>query len=245
MPLPALAVPLATAGISALGGLLGNWLGGRSRRHDVSRPQYPMGAQQMGMPFGGAPFGGVPFGGDMMTQQIPGAGTLLRTGRFMPEQQAALSQMLGRGLGGLGALQQADFAPIQRAAETQFREQTVPGIAERFTGAGAQESGAFQQAMGGAAAGLQERLAAMKQQFGMQQRGQEQQLLLSLLQAGLAPQFETAMIPGGPGFMGPLAGGLGQGLGMLLPLLLSQYFGGGAPSGSGFGGAGLGAGGGL
>jgi hypothetical protein len=44
----------------------------------------------------------------------------------------------------------------------QFREQVVPEIAERFTGPNAQRSSAFQQALGGAGAGLTENLAALK-----------------------------------------------------------------------------------
>lgn len=44
----------------------------------------------------------------------------------------------------------------------QFREEIVPGLAERFTGGDAQHSSAFQQALGGAAAGLTENLAALK-----------------------------------------------------------------------------------
>ncbi len=50
-------------------------------------------------------------------------------------------------------------APFMR----QFQEETVPGLAERFSGlgAGAQSSSAFQQSLGGAAAGLQENLASI------------------------------------------------------------------------------------
>lgn len=52
-----------------------------------------------------------------------------------------------------------DFAaPYMR----QFREQIVPEIAERFTGPNAQKSSAFQQALGGAGAGLAENLASLK-----------------------------------------------------------------------------------
>lgn len=50
----------------------------------------------------------------------------------------------------------------------QFQEEIVPGLAERFAGAGALSSSGFAQALGGAGAGLQERLASLRAQ---QQQG--------------------------------------------------------------------------
>ena len=54
-------------------------------------------------------------------------------------------------------------APYMR----QFSEQTVPGLAERFAGTDSMNSSAFQQALGSAGAGLQEQLAAMRANLGM------------------------------------------------------------------------------
>lgn len=55
---------------------------------------------------------------------------------------------------------------------TQFNEQIVPGIAERFAGAGAQggalSSSGFGQALGGAGAQLQSNLAGMKENIRRQ-----------------------------------------------------------------------------
>jgi hypothetical protein len=58
---------------------------------------------------------------------------------------------------------------------------------------------------------------------GLQRSGIQQQL-----SAGLAPQFETAYFPRQyqPGLFQSLAPGLGQGIGMALPSLLSKYLGG-------------------
>lgn len=57
----------------------------------------------------------------------------------------------------------------------QFREQTVPEIAERFTGQDAQRSSAFAQTMGQAGAGLSENLASIKGNLINQLLGQQLQ----------------------------------------------------------------------
>lgn len=121
------------------------------------------------------------------------------------------------------AMQQFE-APAMR----QFNEEIVPGIAERFSGMGARNSSAFQQAMGQAGTGLAERLAAMRANLGMQatQQGlgyaltpfqqalQQQQLTLGRTGLGLgtAP-FGYQAFQGTPGFGSSIAGGLGQGAG--------------------------------
>lgn len=138
-----------------------------------------------------------------------------------PEQKGILDQLLG-GLGGpLGSglqnLQQLlsgapeAFEAFAAPARTSFMQQTVPGIAERFTGAGAQRSSAFGQALGAAGAGLEEQLAAQRAGLQSQALGQ----LQNLLGVGLTPQFQTAQIPGQPGALQGLLGGIGTGLGTL------------------------------
>ncbi len=61
-------------------------------------------------------------------------------------------------------------APYMR----QFHEQTVPALAERFSGlgSGAQNSSAFTQALGAAGAGLSENLAALRSQLQLGGLGQ-------------------------------------------------------------------------
>lgn len=152
--------------------------------------------------------------------------------RFTPEQQGGLDQILSQALSGLQA-PQFDFAPIEQKARTGFEQKTIPGIAERFTAMGGQRSSAFPQQLSQAGAGLEESLASMRAQYGMQQQGMEQQRLLSMLGMALAPRFETGYMPERQGFLGAAAGGIGQGLGTLLSML----------SGGGLGGAGAGIGG--
>lgn len=110
----------------------------------------------------------------------------------------------GGGMGGMGG----GFAPIAQRARTQFQQQTIPSIAERFTsmGAGAQSSPAFAQLLGQAAAGLEEGLAAQESQYGLQQQGLLQSLLASLFSTGLTPEFENAYQQSQPGFLQSIVG---------------------------------------
>ena len=116
--------------------------------------------------------------------------------RFNPQQQSALSQLLGQGLQGLQNVQNpqnfgSQFEPIAKQARSQFAQQTVPSIAERFTSMGsgsALSSPAFASQLGQAGAGLEEGLAAQKAGFGLQQQGQQQSFLQNLLGMGLTPQ---------------------------------------------------------
>lgn len=156
-----------------------------------------------------------------------GEGRMEQVPTMTPQQQQLLSQMLGglRGRGGplqLGIQNLAQLlsgAPealeaYQRPELRRFEEETIPGIAERFTQLGAQRTGAFPQALGAAGASLGEMLAAQRAQ--LQQAGMGQ--LGGLLGAGLgARPFETIYRPPEPGFLQALAPGLGTALGYGLP----------------------------
>jgi len=152
-----------------------------------------------------------------------------------PEQQALMSQLMGglrsplkAGLGSLSDILSGNVGAYQRPAMRQFREQIVPGIAERFSGmgAGAQSSSAFPQALGQAGAGLAEQLAMQK--AGLQQQGLGQ--LQSLLGMTMQPQFQYQQIPGTQGALSSIFGGLGSAIGTGLGLggtgLFSRLFGG-------------------
>lgn len=138
-------------------------------------------------------------------------GKKARTQQFSPyskDIQGLLNSNLMQGLQGMNRF---DFAPIEQAARTQFNTQTVPSLAERFTsmGDGAQRSSAFQGALGQAGAGLEEQLAAMKQNYNLQQQNQ----LMNML--GMSRQ-ENMYQPSQPGFLEQMAGPLtrmGLGLG--------------------------------
>ena len=159
------------------------------------------------------------FGKGERTQRVP---------KYNQQQSNALSEILSNAQGQVPqifdylssllsqspeALQQFQ-APSLRA----FEEQTLPTIAERFTGSfgtGSNKSSAFGQQLGQAGAALQENLAAQKAGLSMESLGP----LLSLLQLGLNPQFESVIRPGTSGLLGGLlergSAGLGSGLGYL------------------------------
>ena len=129
------------------------------------------------------------------------SGKFRQNSLFNPQQNAGLDQLLSQGLGNM------NFQPIEQQARSNFATQTVPGLAERFTSmGGGQHSSAFQGALGQAGSGLEEALASLRSQYGMQQT-----------QMGMQHRFENTYMQGQPGV---LQHGLGQGLANLLPLLM-------------------------
>lgn len=103
----------------------------------------------------------------------------------------------------------------------QFEQQTVPMLAERFAGLGAQggalSSSGFGQALGTAGANLQTQLAQMKQQYQRQSindlLSQYNQLTGQYL--GARP-FENIYQPGSTGLIGGAANAFAQGFGRTL-----------------------------
>ena len=101
---------------------------------------------------------------------------------------------------------------------TEFRQQIVPEIAERFAGLGAMSSSGMQQSLGSASSNLMERLAAMKTQ-GMMGSTQNAMNLASLpanmgmnLMGQVMGAQPFALQPQAPSMMQNLMGGLGQAL---------------------------------
>lgn len=169
-----------------------------------------------------------------------------------PEQKSIFDQILqsiggaggplGSGIQNLQNILSGDpgaFEAFEAPARTAFQQKTIPGIAERFTGAGAQESSGFTQSLGAAGAGLEENLAAQRAQL---QSGALTQLQ-SLLSGALQPQFTTQGIPGqqgalqgilqalGGAFGGAGGAAIGGGLGGLFS---GKGFGAGVQKGFGF-----------
>lgn len=129
--------------------------------------------------------------------------------------------------------QGGSFAPIEQQARTGFNQQTVPGLAERFTsmggaGSGALSSPAFASQLGQAGSGLEQSLAALKSQHNLGQQG-----LLS--QLGMQPGFENTYHARKPGFGETAGQGIAGGIGAILPLLGLLF---GGPAGGAVGGAG-------
>jgi hypothetical protein len=164
---------------------------------------------------------------------------LLQFENYSPEVKAALDTIRNSGLGMLGQPQfnqqqkPFNFQPIAQEARQGFAQQTIPSIAERFTGLGAQRSSAFGQQLGQAGAGLETNLASLGAQYGLQNRGQEAQIglqnqqqllqyILSLLGLGTQRTFENAYQPRQPGF----AENAGLALLGAAPKAAAMYYGG-------------------
>ena len=156
-----------------------------------------------------------------------------------PQQQTILNQLLGSMQGQQGNISQnrtfqsgenylqkilgGDTSAFEAPLQRQFQEQIIPGLAERFSGAGAgaQSSSAFQQALGSAGADLAERLGSLRGQLQMQAAPQalsyaqqpvsNLQNLLGMNTQAFAPKQRSF---GQEALLG-LSGGIGSGLGML------------------------------
>lgn len=132
--------------------------------------------------------------------------------------RGGVEQLLMSILGGLG--KPVDIGPIAQQARTQFQQQTVPTLAERFTsmGGGLPTSPAFASQLGAAGAGLEESLASLGVQQQMGQQDLQSRLLSGLLGTALQPQsfmYAEPQAQKSPGFGQQLMQGLGGGLGML------------------------------
>lgn len=123
---------------------------------------------------------------------------------------------LGRMISGSGE----DYERFAAPFKTQFEQQTLPGIAERFAGlggglgGGTMGSSGFAQALGGAGTQFQSNLANLYAQIQQQAAGQAMGQFNNLAGMGLGTRaFENIYQPGSTGALGGMLSGLGQGLG--------------------------------
>lgn len=123
-------------------------------------------------------------------------------------QQLALQTRLGNYAADRLMNNQLDFSPIEARARQQFKTQTIPGLAERFTAmGGGQRSSAFQSALGSASSDLESNLGALRSQYNLAQYPQ----LLSMMNIGMRPQFENVFRPEQASGLESLLSGLGSG----------------------------------
>ena len=177
-----------------------------------------MGRHPWASGLGGAAIGGLfgTHGGRNWLSELwngkPGHGIQMPTQG--PQGIALLQHLMSQGM------QNTDFGGIENMELKRFQEQTIPGLAERFSSMGsmgAQRSseyagqlgngGQVGGALGGAAADLGVKLAALRSQYGLKQSA-----------LGLTPQFEN-MYEGS-------TGGLNSTLGRILPMLAAMGLGG-------------------
>lgn len=160
---------------------------------------------------------------NLLNQLLQALGIGGNTSNAYNQAQGNLSDILG---GGDEAYNRFS-APYMR----QFQEETLPGIAERFAGMGALSSSGFGQALGSAGAGLQERLASLReglrQNAGQQAFGQYNQGVSS----GLGAQpFGYTKTQGGQGLLNSIMQG-GGAAGAFSPGAIKGY---GQDIGAGF-----------
>ena len=158
---------------------------------------------------------------------------------YNPQQEQLLNQILsslsGPMASGMQNVQnilggdQSTFDAFQRPARRGFEQQTLPSIAERFTGSfgeGSDQSSAFGQAMGTAGREMEEDL--FSQRIGMQ--GDAFNQLMQLFGQGMVPQQQQYTTNRQPGFLEsfgvPLAQGAGMAFGGGIPGLAEKGIGG-------------------
>ena len=130
---------------------------------------------------------------------------LQQLGPQLGQGMGYLSDILGNEPGAFDAFE----APIKR----QFEQEVVPGIMERFAGAGsggAISSGGLNQALGQAGRELSQNLSGMRANLKQGALGQ----LQGLLGQGMQQQFAPLYMQPSMGALQSAIGGLGQGFGM-------------------------------
>lgn len=142
------------------------------------------------------------------------------TNNFINQAGGQGNALFGAGSSFLQNLLSGDpsaYAAFEQPLMTQFNQQIIPGIAERFagqgTGAGALSSSALHQSLGQAGRNLQGDIGALRGQLGMQAANTSSNYISQLLQALGTPQFENIYEQGGPGMLHSFAQGAGQAIG--------------------------------
>jgi len=120
----------------------------------------------------------------------------------------------------------AGFEPVAQKAQSMFQNQTVPGLAERFTSmaGGAMSSPSFGSQLYGSGQDMQESLAALMAQYGLHQ----QQLGQGLMGMGMGNEFENIYQNPQSTWLSRLFGGIGGGAGSMANAGIQKRF---APQG--------------
>lgn len=137
-------------------------------------------------------------GGKVLSPFVGSPDAIEQVPTVSPEQKSLLQYLQQLGIQGLEN-PYGGFAPIAQQSINQFNQETVPGLAERFTsmGNGSLSSPLFASQLGQAGAGLHQDLAAQQAQYGQQNIGQ----ILQMLQLALNPQSENIFRPGQSGLI--------------------------------------------
>lgn len=153
-------------------------------------------------------------------------GAFARKGRYRqlptqnPQQQQR-SQWAGQKAQDIYNNPMQGFDPIAQRATNQYKNQVVPALAERFTAHtnGALSSPSFASQINQGGIDLQERLAALGAQYGLQRQG----LANNLLSQSQQPGFENIYEAGGPTGASSAFGALAQGAGVFGNYQMQQH----------------------
>lgn len=154
-----------------------------------------------------------------LLQFLTGApGKFEQISKLTPQQQQLQNAALQQFAPLLQQLQQpVNIQPILEQRRKSFETQTIPSLAERFTGmGGGQRSSGFQGALGTAGSSLESDLAALQSQTALQDLSRQQGLLGLLSNLGMQPSFENVYQQGSQGLLGSAASSIGAGLGSYL-----------------------------
>ena len=137
-------------------------------------------------------------GGTMPSSQIH------QLNRFTPAQQSAMASLVTRGMS------DTDMVGLEKKYRHLFERDTVPGLAERFTGmGGGQRSSAFEESLRRGGLELSEQLADLRHSGGMQSLGLGLQPSYQYM-ATHTPGMRGGGDVGGGGMIGNIMGGLGN-----------------------------------
>ena len=170
-------------GGSMLGGPLGGWTGAKA---GATLGLMAGGAgQKMIGPSGGGTGGNNAEKSKMMEALSGVPGSIDKIPRFRPNQEQYMDQAAEIGMKGIQNPYEG-FEPIAQYARKNFQENTIPEIMHQFIASGSNaptSPGPWNQ-QGRAAEGMESNLAALKAQYGMQNRNQ----MMQMLNMGLAPR---------------------------------------------------------
>ena len=129
---------------------------------------------------------------------------------------------------------QFNFEPLANKIRTNFRENTVPMLAERFSalGGSGQRSSGFTGTLGQAGAGLEQGIGALEAQYDYQNKRDQMSDLFKLLEGGLAPSFDTLYHRREPGFAESAAGPSIEAILKSLPSIIEWFTKKGATNGA-------------
>lgn len=117
--------------------------------------------------------------------------------RFTSGQSGAMNRMLETAMTQMDPSRMS-FDPIRQRLMSQYQQQILPSIAERFTGMGSgQGSSAFLGTLREGTNDFMERLGSLESQYNMQMFPQ----YLQMAQMGLMPQQEHMYMPGSKGML--------------------------------------------